>query len=42
MKSPHIYEFQSIVQLLAEDLEGAQLQEVQCTADGVVLGFYRF
>jgi len=42
MKSPHIYEFQSIVQLLSEDLEGAQLQEVQCTADGVVLGFYRF
>ena len=42
IKSPHFYEFQSIVQSLSDDLAGAQLQEIQCTADGVVLGFYRF
>lgn len=42
MKSPHFFEFQSLVQYFSDELEGAQLQEIMSCADGVVLSFYRF
>ncbi len=42
MKSPSFLEFTSIIQFLNDELVQAQLQEVQATPDGVVLGFYRF
>lgn len=42
MKSPHFYEFQSLVQYFSDELTGSQLQEVMSCADGLVLGFYRF
>ena len=42
MNSPSFNEFQSIIEYLSEELTGSQLQEVQSTADGLVLGFYRY
>lgn len=42
MKSPHFFEFQSLVQYFSDELEGAQLQEVMSCSDGIVLSFYRF
>lgn len=41
-KTPHHYEIHSIVQFLAEELAGAQLQSVQSSKEGLVLGFYRY
>ncbi len=42
MKSPHFFEFESLVQYLSYELLGAQLQEIMSCADGLVLSFYRF
>ncbi len=42
MKSPHFFEFESLVQYLSDELTGAQLQEIMSCADGLVLSFYRF
>ena len=42
MNSPSFNEFQTIIEYLSEELVGAQLQEVQSTSDGLVLGFYRY
>lgn len=42
MKSPSFSEFQTIIQFLQDELLGSQLQEVNSTEDGIVLGFYRF
>ncbi len=42
MNSPSFNEFQTIIEYLSEELTGSQLQEVQSTSDGLVLGFYRY
>jgi hypothetical protein len=42
VKSPHFFEFESLVQYLSDELCGSQLQEVMSCADGLVLSFYRF
>ncbi len=42
MKSPHYFEFQSLVEYLSEQLEGAQLQDTMTSQNGLVMGFYRF
>ena len=42
MKTPSFFELRTMVEYLSEELEGAQLQEILSTEDGLVLGFYRF
>ncbi len=42
MKTPRFLEIQSLVEYLSYELQGAQLQEVLSTEEGLVLSFYRF
>lgn len=42
MKTPSFFELKTLVEVLAEELIGSQLQEVHATEEGVVLTVYRF
>lgn len=42
VKTPSFFELQTLVEILAEELVGSQLQEVNATEDGLVLTMYRF
>ncbi|MBC7420156.1 MAG: hypothetical protein H7328_05460 [Bdellovibrio sp.] len=42
MKTPSFFELKTLVEYLGEELEGAQMQEVMATEDGLVMTFYRF
>jgi len=42
VKTPSFFELKTMVEYLNEELDGAQLQEIFSTEEGLVLGFYRF
>jgi predicted ribosome quality control (RQC) complex YloA/Tae2 family protein len=42
VKTPSFFEIKTIVEYVQEQLESAQLQEVFCTDEGLILGFYRY
>ena len=42
MKTPSFNELKTLVQYFSDELSSAQLQDIQCTEDGLILGFYRF
>lgn len=42
MKTPSFLELKTLIEYLSDELEGAQLQEVMSTEDGLVMAFYRF
>lgn len=42
MKTPSFFELKTMVEYVQEQLGGAQLQEVFCTDEGLILGFYRY
>lgn len=42
MKTPSFFELKTFVEYINEELADAQLQEVNCSPEGVVLSFYRF
>lgn len=42
MRNLNFYEFQNLVEYLADELVGAQLQEVLSTREGICLSFYRY
>lgn len=42
MKTPSFLELKTLVEYLADELAGSQLQEVLATEEGLVISFYRF
>lgn len=42
VKTPSFLELKTLVEYLSDELQGAQLQEIMSTEDGVVMSFYRF
>lgn len=42
MITPHLVEFQSLVEFINEEIVGAQLQEIVTSQWGLALGFYRY